>query len=44
LHPNEIFSGTVNTLAVPDIGTYIEKIKQHSGVIEAEKHAIPRIG
>lgn len=43
-HPNETFLGAVNTLAVPDIGTCIEKIKQHGGVIAAEKHAIPGIG
>jgi predicted enzyme related to lactoylglutathione lyase len=42
--PNEIISGTVNTVAVPDIDDFIEKIKQHGGEIVVEKHAVPGIG
>ena len=44
LRPNEIFSGTVNTIDVPEIDSFIEKIKQHGGEIVVEKHAIPGIG
>jgi len=42
--PSGIFSGTVNTIDVPDIDVFIEKIKQHGGEIAVEKHAIPGIG
>ena len=42
--PNEIFSGTVNTVDVPDIDVYIDKIKQHGGEIVIDKHAIPGVG
>jgi len=44
LRANEIFSGTVNTIDVPDIDVFIEKIEQHGGEIVVEKHAIPGIG
>jgi len=44
LRPNEIFSGTVITIDVPDIDVFIEKVKQHGGEIVVEKHAIPGIG
>ena len=44
LRPNEIFSGTVNTIDVPEIDSFIEKIKQHGGEIVVEKHASPGIG
>ena len=42
--PSGIFSGTVNTIAVPDIDAYIEKVKQHGGEIVIEKNAIPGVG
>ena len=42
--PNEIFSGTVNTIDVPDINAFIEKIEQHGGEIVVKKHAVPGIG
>ena len=42
--PNEVFSGTVNTVDVPDIDVYIEKVKQHGGKVVVEKHAIPGVG
>ena len=41
---DEVFSGTVNSVDVPDIDAYIEKIKQNGGVIVVEKHAIPGVG
>ena len=44
LRPNDIFSGTVNTVDVPDMDDYIERIKQNGGEIVVEKHAIPGIG
>jgi predicted enzyme related to lactoylglutathione lyase len=42
--PNDIFSGTVNTVDVPDVDLYIEKIKSSGGEIVVEKHAIPGVG
>jgi predicted enzyme related to lactoylglutathione lyase len=42
--PNNIFSGTVNTIDVPDVDVYIEKIKASGGEIVVEKHAIPNVG
>lgn len=42
--PNEIFSGTVNTVDVPDVDEYIERIKQNGGEIVVEKQAIPGVG
>ncbi len=44
LRPNDIFSGTVNTVDVPDMDDYIERIKQNGGEIVVEKHAIPGVG
>jgi len=41
---DEVFSGTVNSVDVPDIDAYIEKIKQHGGEIVVEKHTIPGVG
>jgi len=42
--PNEVLSGTVNTIGVSDIDTYVEKVKQHGGEIVVEKHAITGVG
>jgi hypothetical protein len=42
--PTDVFSGTVNTIAVLDIDAYIEKVKQHGGEIVIEKNAIPGVG
>lgn len=42
--PNEVFSGTVNTIDVPDIDAYIERIVQNGGEIAVEKHVIPGVG
>jgi len=42
--PNDIFSGTVNTVDVPDMDDYIERIKQNGGEIVVEKHAISGVG
>ncbi len=42
--PNEVLSGTVNTIGVTDIDAYIEKVKQNGGVVVVEKHAIPGVG
>ena len=42
--PTDVFTGTVNTIAVPDIDAYIEKVKQHGGEIVIEKNAIPGVG
>jgi hypothetical protein len=42
--PNEVLTGTVNTIGVSDIDAYIEKVKQNGGEIIVEKHAIPGVG
>jgi predicted enzyme related to lactoylglutathione lyase len=34
----------VNTVDVPDMDDYIERIKQNGGEIVVEKHAIPGVG
>jgi len=44
MRSNDVFSGTVNSIDVPDIDAYVEKIKQHGGEIVVEKHAIPGVG
>jgi uncharacterized protein len=38
------FRGTVNTIEVDDIDTYIAKVKAHGGTIVLEKDAIPGVG
>jgi len=42
--PTDVFAGTVNKLAVPDIDAYIAKVKHRGGEIFIEKNAIPGIG
>ncbi len=42
--PNEMLSGTINTIGVANINAYLEKVKQHGGVVVVEKHAIPGVG
>jgi predicted enzyme related to lactoylglutathione lyase len=42
--PNEVLSGTVNTVGVTDIDAYLVKVKQHGGQVVVEKHAIPGVG
>ena len=44
MRSNEVFSGTANSVDVPDIDAYIEKVKQQGGEIVVEKHAIPGVG
>jgi hypothetical protein len=44
MRADEVFSGTVNSVDVPDIDAYIEKINQNGGEIVVEKHAIPGVG
>jgi len=44
MRSDEVFSGTVNSVDVPDIDTYVEKVKQYGGEIVVEKHAIPGVG
>jgi len=44
MRSDEVFSGTVNSIDVPDIDTYVEKVKQYGGEIVVEKHAIPGVG
>ena len=42
--PDDIFSGTVNTVDVPDADEFIEKIMASGGEIVIEKHTIPGVG
>jgi predicted enzyme related to lactoylglutathione lyase len=44
MRSNQVFSGTVNSVDVPDIEVYIMKIIQNGGEIVVEKHAIPGVG
>lgn len=41
---NDILSGTVNTVDVPDVDYYSEKIIASGGEIAVEKYAIPGVG
>jgi predicted enzyme related to lactoylglutathione lyase len=42
--PNEVLSGTVNTIGVNDIEAYLEKVIQYGGKVVVEKHVIPGVG
>lgn len=42
--PGEIFNGTVNTIEVPDIDEYCEKITSNGGQIVVEKMVIQSVG
>ena len=44
MRADEVFSGTVNSVDVPDIDVYIEKINENGGEIVVEKHTIPGVG
>ncbi len=41
---SKLFRGIVNSIDVPDIDAYIEKVKQHHGSVVSEKRAIPGVG
>ncbi len=42
--PREEFTATVNTIDVPDIDDYIEKVKRNGGQVVTEKMSIPDVG
>lgn len=42
--PHEIFSGTVNTIGVPDVDEFAKRVKANGGQVVVEKMAIPGIG
>lgn len=42
--PHEQFIGTVNTVEVPNLDEYMEKVRSHHGQIVVEKMPIPGIG
>ncbi|OGC00458.1 glyoxalase [candidate division KSB1 bacterium RBG_16_48_16] len=42
--PKELFSGTVNTVEVQDIDSFLEKVKKNNGQVVTEKMAIPGVG
>lgn len=42
--PKDHFTATVNTVEVPDIDEYMEKVKQNGGRIVVEKSIIPGVG
>ncbi len=43
-HPDGLFTGTVNTIDVPDLDTYVAKVKANGGQMVGEKQYIPGIG
>lgn len=42
--PRELFHGTVNTVEVPDVEEYLEKVKANGGEPVTEKMTIPGVG
>lgn len=42
--PTDGMSGTINTVEVDNIDTYLEKITQAGGSVTTPKHAIPTVG
>jgi predicted enzyme related to lactoylglutathione lyase len=42
--PDETISGTVNTIGVPDIDAYLEKVQKFGGKVVVDKHIIPGVG
>lgn len=42
--PKELFIGTVNTIDVPDIDAYMERVKSSGGQVVTEKVEILEIG
>ena len=44
LEPGEMFTGTINTIDVPDIDAFIEKVTQNGGQLVGEKLPIPGVG
>jgi uncharacterized protein len=42
--PGELFTGTVNTIAVPSVDEFMEKVKQNGGQVVVEKQTIPGVG
>lgn len=42
--PDGVLSGTVNTVGVDDIDTYLTKGKQYWGEVVVEKYVIPGVG
>jgi predicted enzyme related to lactoylglutathione lyase len=44
MRSDEMFSGTVNSVDLPDVDSYIEKIEQNGGLVVVDQHAIPGVG
>jgi predicted enzyme related to lactoylglutathione lyase len=42
--PNEMMTGTVNTVEVTDLDQFMNKVKENNGEIVTEKMAIPGVG
>ncbi len=42
--PNEMFNGTVNTIEVPDVDEFTDKVKSNGGQVVVEKMPIPGVG
>jgi predicted enzyme related to lactoylglutathione lyase len=42
--PKELFTGTVNTIEVPNLEAYLEKVKSNGGTVVLEKFAVPTVG
>ena len=43
-NPKGLFTGTVNTIQVPDIDEFMEKVETNGGTVMTEKMSIPGIG
>lgn len=42
--PNEMFTGTVNSIEVEDIDRYMQKVRDCGGQVVVDKMAIPKVG
>ncbi len=42
--PGELFSATVNTVDVPNLDEFMEKVKQNGGQVVVGKQTIPGVG
>lgn len=44
MQQNETLKGVINTIDVPDIDAFIEKVEQNGGQLVGEKQPIPGVG
>lgn len=43
MHQNELLKGTINTIDVPDIYAFIQKVEQNGGQLVGEKVPVPGV-